>query len=841
MNSFQFPTIRNQSKSSKPASSSLPSILPTKYKLTPASPYFAHLSSFDSSKNSKLHIHIDPNTNSKDPSSPSTSSANPSTSPYSSPVSKPPHRNSINPTPMQSNPLNSGPFSPNNIFTTRRIWIKRVGGTPTTLLVHQNDIIDDVKQAVIAKFPNSLARMYDPADIMIKMDLQARQPLNLQHSNNNPGPAVKQQSIATKSLQSPALTKPEVHQPVPISQGKKPSISNPSNRLLLISPDTASRSPASPLGITHTIPAQVNQNQVNSYSLINLEPDQNVWQLLDLYYSQGMTLQEALIVDTPEFPELVHELAQNQAAVHGLARTFSSNRLNQQQQQYNPYQQQHQQYNPYLQQQQQQYNSYQHQPPIIENSGTPNSYNGGQYYQPKPQYSYQNNPDFGQQNSPNYAAQDRSTSPFNVNRVRSPNRAVQLHRRSFSNPPQSPVGNSSHNLPKGNNSNGQAILLLPKNFSLASTNHKQGGGSNDPVSSVYENEAKNSKRLSLDEGFVRKNRVEGQDHGNIKSASGSNLTNIGIGINSPPDPSGHPLPTSKSSEVIANDDSNSTLTSKNIGSLSISPSPPPNVNQQLNSPTREDDSSMHASNSVDSILSKREKKPPTKPPTNKDSKNEIHRKPEMSTVKPKTTTDKVLPSISVLVVEDNAINQAILGAFLRKHKIHYQIAKNGQDAIDKWRKGGFHLVLMDIQLPVKSGIEATKEIRYLEKINRIGVFAQNELASDKFKAPSELKEDQKLDLNVFRSPVIIVALTASSNSSVDRKNALTAGCNDYLTKPVNLVWLQNKITEWGCMQALIDFDGWRIKGSNNSNTTRTLTKDQKSDMFKNSLKTLITN
>lgn len=843
MNSFQFPTIRNQSKAPKPASSSLPPIFPTKYKPTPASPYFAHLGAFDSSKNSKLHIHIDPDTNSKDPSSPSASSANPSASPYSSPISKAPHRNSVNSTPMHSNPSNSGPFSPNNIFTTRRIWIKRVGGTPTTLLVHQNDIIDDVKQAVIAKFPNSLARMYDPADIMIKMDLQARQPVNLQHSNNNPGPAVKQQSIATKSLQPPAVSKPEVHQPVPISQGKKPSISNPSNRLLLISPDTISRSPASPLGNTHSIPAQVNQNQVNPYSLINLEPDQNVWQLLDLYYSQGMTLQEALIVDTPEFPELVHEPVQNQIPGHAFARTYSSNRLNQQQQ-YNPYQQQQQQqqqqYNPY--QQQQQYSSYQHQPSIVENSGTPNTYNGGQYYQPKPQYSYQNNPDFGQQNSPNFTAQERSTSPFNVNRVRSPNRAVQLHRRSFSNPPHSPVGNnSSHNLPKGNNSNGQAILLLPKNFSLASTNNKQVGNSNDAVNSVYDNDAKNAKRLSLDEGFVRKNRGEDQQHRSIKSASGSNLTNIGIGINSPPDPSGHPLPTSKSSEAMVNDDSNSTITSKNIGSLSISPSPSPNVNQQLNSPTREDDPNIHASNSVDSILSKREKNPPTKPPTSKDSKNEIPRKPEMSTVKPKTTTDKVLPSISVLVVEDNAINQAILGAFLRKHKIHYQIAKNGQDAIDKWRKGGFHLVLMDIQLPVKSGIEATKEIRYLEKINRIGVFAQNELASDKFKSPSELKEDEKLDLNVFRSPVIIVALTASSNSSVDRKNALTAGCNDYLTKPVNLVWLQNKITEWGCMQALIDFDGWRIKGSNNSNSASTLTKDQRSDMFKTSLKTLITN
>lgn len=172
----------------------------------------------------------------------------------------------------------------------------------------------------------------------------------------------------------------------------------------------------------------------------------------------------------------------------------------------------------------------------------------------------------------------------------------------------------------------------------------------------------------------------------------------------------------------------------------------------------------------------------------------------------KSNTDRVLPLILVLVVEDNAINQAILGAFLRKHKIHYQIAKNGQEAIDKWRAGGFHLVLIDIQLPVKLGIEATKEIRRLERINRIGVFAQ-EWHSHK----SPVKPEERLDLNLFRAPVIIVALTALLNSLVDRQNALMAGCNDYLTKPVNLVWLQNKITEWGCMQALIDFDWWKSK------------------------------
>jgi osomolarity two-component system, response regulator SSK1 len=101
---------------------------------------------------------------------------------------------------------------------------------------------------------------------------------------------------------------------------------------------------------------------------------------------------------------------------------------------------------------------------------------------------------------------------------------------------------------------------------------------------------------------------------------------------------------------------------------------------------------------------------------------------------------------------------------------------------------------MDIQLPVMSGIEATKEIRRLERVNHIGVFSEE--STDK---PSP--EDELGDL-LFPSPVIIVALTASSRDA-DRNEALAAGCNDFLTKPVGAPWLERKAIEWGCMQALI--------------------------------------
>ena len=60
--------------------------------------------------------------------------------------------------------------------------------------------------------------------------------------------------------------------------------------------------------------------------------------------------------------------------------------------------------------------------------------------------------------------------------------------------------------------------------------------------------------------------------------------------------------------------------------------------------------------------------------------------------------DGAVPPINVLIVEDNIINLRILEGLMKRLKVRWQTAMNGQIAVDKWKAGGFHLVLMDIQM-----------------------------------------------------------------------------------------------------------------------------------------------
>jgi osomolarity two-component system response regulator SSK1 len=120
---------------------------------------------------------------------------------------------------------------------------------------------------------------------------------------------------------------------------------------------------------------------------------------------------------------------------------------------------------------------------------------------------------------------------------------------------------------------------------------------------------------------------------------------------------------------------------------------------------------------------------------------------------------------------------------------------------------------MDIQLPVMDGIEATKEIRKLERAGNIGILPGTPPTTsmpatsphskrDEWLSPDSISSTPPTNPAPFRPSVIIVALTASVFNS-DRVAALAAGCNDFLNKPVSHAWLEKKIIEWGSMQYIL--------------------------------------
>ncbi|KAI8379072.1 uncharacterized protein BYT42DRAFT_644402 [Radiomyces spectabilis] len=239
-----------------------------------------------------------------------------------------------------------------------------------------------------------------------------------------------------------------------------------------------------------------------------------------------------------------------------------------------------------------------------------------------------------------------------------------------------------------------------------------------------------------------------------------------------------------------------------------------NKTNEVPSPERPEMAEVSAS---DSMVNLSTSTPAPSAETDKNHQSRFKLSNRKRKAKNNTANKSNSPPINVLIVEDNMINQAILSTWMKKHKIKCSVASNGQEAVDKWKSGGFHLVLMDIQLPVMNGLDATRMIRTIEREQRTGVLPMTQGQAKKMiqenidgKKAKDSSAGASLSMpSVFRSPVIIVALTASSLES-DRQAALAAGCNDFLTKPVSLEWLEKKITEWGCMQALIDFEGWRM-------------------------------
>ncbi|TGL44668.1 hybrid sensor histidine kinase/response regulator [Leptospira perdikensis] len=76
--------------------------------------------------------------------------------------------------------------------------------------------------------------------------------------------------------------------------------------------------------------------------------------------------------------------------------------------------------------------------------------------------------------------------------------------------------------------------------------------------------------------------------------------------------------------------------------------------------------------------------------------------------------EEVIKNQKFLIVEDNVLNQFVVGGLLRKFNVHYDVAENGEVAVELFKENNYDLILMDCEMPVMDGFEATQKIRELE-------------------------------------------------------------------------------------------------------------------------------
>ena len=152
--------------------------------------------------------------------------------------------------------------------------------------------------------------------------------------------------------------------------------------------------------------------------------------------------------------------------------------------------------------------------------------------------------------------------------------------------------------------------------------------------------------------------------------------------------------------------------------------------------------------------------------TSQNTKSFGLRAPEPSLVEPQRAAPDSQPLI--LLAEDDEINVYTLLDYLEANGYRVIVARDGNEAIDLAKSNGPDLILMDIQMPGTDGLEATRRIR------------------------ADADPLTRLSTSLTDTPII--ALTALAMPG-DRQRCLTAGANEYLTKPVNLRQLVRVIAE----------------------------------------------
>jgi len=132
---------------------------------------------------------------------------------------------------------------------------------------------------------------------------------------------------------------------------------------------------------------------------------------------------------------------------------------------------------------------------------------------------------------------------------------------------------------------------------------------------------------------------------------------------------------------------------------------------------------------------------------------------------PEASPELTMPDPSrtrILIAEDNSLNQQVAIKLLARLGYRAEVANDGGEAVSLWEIAPHDLIFMDIQMPVRDGFEATREIRLLEK--KRGV----------------------------EHPPVIISMTANALKG-DRERCLEAGMDDYMSKPIRIERLREAL------------------------------------------------
>ena len=140
-----------------------------------------------------------------------------------------------------------------------------------------------------------------------------------------------------------------------------------------------------------------------------------------------------------------------------------------------------------------------------------------------------------------------------------------------------------------------------------------------------------------------------------------------------------------------------------------------------------------------------------------------------------------LPSLSILLVEDNEANRILATMVLEKGGHRVTEAHDGLHALNLLVRDDFDLVLMDVQMPIMDGLSSTRIIYAAKHGDKIADVDQD-LA-------------EKLAVRLSGSKLPVIAMTANAMAG-DRERCLNAGMDDYLTKPLRQDDLQRKLKKW---------------------------------------------